>query len=491
MCPGQEDQPMPEPSSSKPGPAEAASRHDAALASIARKPDDLDAILELAAAMLSMGGGGIARCHLAEAAERCETGDARWMDIRLTTARICHNEGLPEEALELLDGLERIASPKIAAKIRFLRCKSHIRAGQLEEARKGISEIARAGQLDIAAQVMFAELENAEGNHEKARQRFEVVLGNPRIPALTRASTEFMLTNSLNRIGEYDLAFEAAIRANEALAVEFDVDAFEEETERILEWSTPERIKSLPLSSDREERSVFIVGMPRSGTSLLEQIISAHPSGEGIGERFEFNMFHTLLEHRTGLPNPDCIHEGDNAMFDDFAAAYRRMEKSIAPTGNRVTNKALGLDTRLPLVSRVLPGSRAILLRRRPLDNLVSIFMNPINPDQLPWACSMEGLVAGRRRFDRLAERWHELLDIETMPIDYEEIVDDAERRIREILQFLDMDFDQSAVDFHDSGRVVMTPSWDQVNQPINRNAVDRWRRYERHIGPLIEAFGE
>ena len=473
------------------GPAKAVIQHEEALAKLAEHPDDIDAITNQAKAMVSMGGGGYARCLLTEAAELCKSRDAQWISIRLQTARLCHNEGLAEEALELLEGLERISDPKTGNAVLMLRGRCLLRAGRFDETRKTIGDMVRLGKFGNAAQTMIAEVDAAEGNHDRARSRLEQLLKSKEVSDAARAPMEFLLATSLDRIGDHDAAFEAARRANDILAPEFDAAEFEAETDRLLKWSTPERIRSLPLSSDRETRSIFIVGMPRSGTSLLEQIISAHPMGEGIGERFEFNMFQALLAHRTGLPHPECIEAGDTSIFDEFAAAYRTMEKSIAPTASRVTNKALGLDLHLPLISRVLPGSRAILLQRSPLDNLVSIFMNPINPESLPWSCSMEGLIAGRRRFDRLTEHWHEVLEIETLPLRYEDLVDDPEARIREVLEFLEIEFDESSVDFHKSSRVVMTPSWSQVNRPMNRDAVDRWRRYERHIGPLIEAFGE
>ena len=466
-------------------------KHEEAAARLAVDPDDIDAIVSQASSMVSLGGGGLARCRLARAAELCELRSAKWIGVRLQTAKLCLNEGLAEEALELIEGLERISDPKTANSVLLLRARCLLRTGRFEETRKIIGDIVRSGKFGFSAQTLIAEIDAAEGNHDRASSRLEQLLKSEEPSDVSRASMGFLLATSLDRIGDHDAAFEAARRANEILRPDFDVAEFEAETERLLKWSTPERIRSLPLSTDREPRSIFIVGMPRSGTSLLEQIISAHPRADGIGERFEFNMFQTLLAHRTGLPHPECLEAGDPSTLDEFAAAYRTMERSIAATADRVTNKALGLDLRLPLISRVLPGSRAILLQRRPLDNLVSIFMNPINPSSLPWSCSLEGLIAGRRRFDRLTEHWHDVLEMETLPLRYEDLVDDAEARIREVLEFLDIGFDESSVDFHSSGRVVMTPSWSQVNQPMNRDAVDRWRRYERHIGPLIEAFGE
>ena len=92
---------------------------------------------------------------------------------------------------------------------------------------------------------------------------------------------------------------------------------------------------------------------------------------------------------------------------------------------------------------------------------------------------------------ERFTDRWADILEMKILPLDYEDLVDDAEGKITDVLDFLGIGFDRSSVDFHKSDRVVMTPSWNQVSRPMNRDAVDRWRRYERHLGPLIEAFGE
>ena len=491
MSQGDEDQFGVDPTSICQGTDDAVNRYEQARKRITENPRDVEAIDDQASAMLFLGAGGSARCRLMEAAELCDRNDTRWLGIRLQTARICYNEGLIVEALELLDGLERIADPRAHKEILLLRGRSLISASRYEEARSVIRDIAVSGNLGPAAQVLIAELDVAGGERDRASTRLRHLLRNPELDSWSRAGMGFTLAGLLEKLGDHDAAFEAAQAANDALNPDFDAAGFEAETERLLAWCTPERIGSLPISTDHGTRSVFIVGMPRSGTSLLEQIISSHPRGDGIGERFEFNMFSTLLAHRTGLINPAFLGTADSSMLDEFARDYRTMERSISPTADRVTNKALGLDAHLPLISRVLPGSRAVLLQRRPLDNLLSIFMNPINPRVIPWSCSLDGLIAGRRRFDRLTRHWHEVLEMETLPLRYEDLVDDSEARIREVLDFLEIEYDPATLDFHTSDRVVMTPSRNQVSRPINRDAVDRWRCYERHIGPLVDAFGE
>lgn len=470
---------------------EAAASFESAKARLDADPDDITAITDQARAMMRLGAGATARNHFTRAAAGHEEGSAKWIQLRVQIARICLQEGLADEAIELLEGLDRIADVKTVVSIRVMRARCFIRTRRYDETRATIGELTRSGNLNVSVHALLADLDVAEGNRERARTRLEQITRNPAMTGQTAAAIQFQLATILDRLGEYDEAFASATRGNELLGAKFDLPAFEAETEAILDWATPETIASLPVSSDREARSVFIVGMPRSGTSLLEQIIAAHPESDGIGERIEFNMYSTLLDHRTKLDFPQSLSAADPGSLDEFAAMYRSMENSIAPTGSRVTNKALGLDRVLPLVSQVLPGSHAILLRRRPLDNLLSIYMHSINPTYLPWTCCLEGLIAARRRFERLTDRWAEVLEMKTLPLNYEDLVDDAEGRIAEVLDFLGIGFDRSSVDFHKSDRVVMTPSWNQVSRPMNRDAVDRWRRYERHLGPLIEAFGE
>lgn len=465
--------------------------HDESVAALVESPDDPVRLAALADSIRRMGAGATARPILQRAIELHQPSTARWTSLRIQLARLCHHEGLIEESLELLDGLDRVASGKAKLQLLQVRTKNLVRARRFDEARLAVREVVSLGGTSFVAQSLMAEIEIGERDDERAAKRLEGLVARESLDRKNRATLAFHLGRLRDRAGDHDGAFEAATLANELLESPFDLDRFEAETEAILAWSTRERIASLPRGTDESERSLLIVGMPRSGTSLLEQIIAAHPEGGGAGERGEFRMFRSLLEHRTGRPYPDCLADATPSMLDEFATTYRAMEDANVPGSGRITNKALELDPLLPLVSRVVPGSKAIILSRNPLDNLLSIYMHEINPAFLPWSCSLEGLVAARRRFDRLRERWLEVLEIDLLPLDYEDLVDAPEARIQEVLEFAGLGFDRSSVDFHESDRTVMTPSWNQVNRPINRAAVDRWRNYERHLGPVLEAFPE
>ena len=313
-------------------------------------------------------------------------------------------------------------------------------------------------------------------------------MANEGIEARTRSYLGFLLSRACDGLGDHDSAFGHAALANRLLDARFDIEAFDAETEAILH-ELPAGVDLPHASASHGERSVFIVGMPRSGTSLLEQIVDAHPDGGGIGERNEPSMLLRLLEHRTGRSHPRCLPEATAPDLDDLAAVYEKMESRLQPRVRRVTNKVLGLDRLLGFVSMMLPDCRAIVLRRQPLDNLLSIFLNPLAPEWTPWACSLEGLVAARRRFDRLTAHWLETLQIPMLEMEYETLASNPESSIGSLLGFLDLPPDESALAFHRSGRTVMTPSRDQVNRPMNRESIERWRRYRSHIGPLLEAF--
>ena len=474
---------------------DAAALHDDAAARLAADPDDPRALLDLASSCLSMGGTARAIPLI----ERAEALERPGVDVIISKAEALQVLGLLEDARAVAAELVGTAPPEIVmrAKQVDIRCLMLLR--RFDDAAEAIGDLLRSGG-GVAALELLADLDEARGDRTKARDRLRAALHNPAVGKGSRASMAYKIARLSDKLGDHDEAFEAATLGSTLGEATFDRAAYEAETEALLATFAGDRIAALPRATVHDDRPVFIVGMPRSGTTLLEQIIVAHPQAAGIQERFEIQMSGELLAHRAGTDFAAAIPAATPAMLDDFASSYLDMIDDLVPRldraagvgpsrPRRVVNKALNLDRLTGFIGMMLPGARVIIIRRNPLDNLLSVHLNPMSPSANPWTASMEGLVAARRRFDRLTAHWEKVLDVPVMSLDYEDLVADPEPRIRAILDFLDLPFDAACLSSHRSDRTVMTPSRDQVNKPINTTAVERWRRYERHIGPLLEAF--
>jgi hypothetical protein len=235
---------------------------------------------------------------------------------------------------------------------------------------------------------------------------------------------------------------------------------------------------------------VFIVGMPRSGTSLVEQILSCHPQVHAAGELREISR----LAKDLGLNFEDTDPDVSDSMLDGdrFTAASEGHLQSLrarAGDATRVTDKMPYNMVNLGLISLLFAGARVIHCRRDPLDSCVSCyFVNFERGNFHTFDLRHMGLYY--RRYERLMTHWRNVLDLAMLDVSYEAHVEDPEGTCREILAFLDLDWDPACLRFHASKRYVKTASRDQVNKPIYRSSVGRWRNYEKHLGPLKEALG-
>ena len=156
-----------------------------------------------------------------------------------------------------------------------------------------------------------------------------------------------------------------------------------------------------------------------------------------------------------------------------------------------MVNKALGLERTLGWMARVLPNSRIVRIDRDPRDNLLSIHQHPLSPKLYPWATSLEHLVRVQAGFTRLMDHWESVLPTPILAMRYESLVDDQEGETARLLHHLGLEADDACLNFHESERAVLTPSHDQVRQPMNRRGIGRWRRYAHHLGPVLAAHPE
>lgn len=241
------------------------------------------------------------------------------------------------------------------------------------------------------------------------------------------------------------------------------------------------------------EQPVFIVGLPRSGTTLTEQILSAHPRLHGAGELPDLSRIAAR-----------CISDGeepwqaacrlDEASSRERAHDYLKALRDGAPDDClRISDKSPLNFFHLALVALLFPNARVVHCRRDVRDNALSIWMENFNPDQL-YATDFDDLAFFHAEYERLMAHWRNVLPVQILDVRYEATVQDVEAQARRLLSFLDVPWDARCLDFHRNDRAVQTPSRWQVRQPIYTGSIGRWRHYAPHIGrgkqaPQPDAF--
>lgn len=404
-------------------------------------------------------------------------------------AQYAWTAGRLEAALDILADVPATSDARTRAAAIFLQTRCLARLGRIPEARDAIRELTRLEGRGLRSQWLIADVNASAGDHEGARDRYAAILKDPRVPPPIRLSVAFGLARACDRLGDAPNAWKAAELGNRLLNARFDAASHARETDAIIESVTPSWFDSLARGSNEDARPVFVVGLPRSGTSLVEQIIASHPRGAGVGERGDPIHAAARLVHRTGTPFPGCLEKATTADLDEIADRYIAMLDGAGFDADRIVNKALGLERVLPLVAAAMPACRIVFVERNPRDQILSSYLHQLRGTGLRWATRLEDLVAARRAFDRLADHLPDVLPVPVHRLRYEDLVADQARTTEDLLAFLGLDPDPACLAFHEHRRAVMTPSFDQVNKPLDDAAVDRWRAYKSHLGPVLDAF--
>ena len=229
---------------------------------------------------------------------------------------------------------------------------------------------------------------------------------------------------------------------------------------------------------------ILIVGLPRSGSTLIEQILASHTLVEGTSELPVLGkLSESIGQYRTdGIKYPEAVKDLRNKDWRAYGQQY--IEETQR---HRVTDKPFFTD-KLPnnfpqvgLLSLILPNAKVINARRHPFDSCLGSYKQLFSKGQ-NFTYDMLDLAHYYQLYDAMMKHWHEVLPGKVLDVHYEETVDDLENQVRRILDFCDLPFEQSCVDFHQTERAVKTASSEQVRQPIYTGALGTWRRYEKHL---------
>lgn len=295
-----------------------------------------------------------------------------------------------------------------------------------------------------------------------------------------------------NDAKDHDRAYEHFAKGKAIAGKDFDLAAYRRRVDGLIETFTPfffmERREAFGRSS---EVPVFIVGMPRSGTTLTEQIAASHPRIYGAGELSHMRHMAIDLNYESSSPGfLTGMRDMSARKSQDLADDYLYQITKTGGDAMRIIDKMPHNFELLGLVALLFPRARIIHCRRDPLDNCVSCFTNRFSENH-GYNTDLRQLGAYYREYKRLMDHWRRVLPLPMLEIDYQEMIDDQETQSRRLIDFLGLDWDPACLDFHKTERTVQTISRWQVRQPIYKTSVKRWKDYEKHIGPLKEALGD
>jgi tetratricopeptide (TPR) repeat protein len=363
------------------------------------------------------------------------------------------------------------------------------RAGDYESVERLIKPIMDAQAESPAMAVTYARMLQHYGRHEEAAALATRHLANTELDPTSRHFLCEMAAKSFEKLGQFDRAFAAFSDSNALKALPFSPQEYVAGFDDLIATFSKANLVRLPRSRLRSDLPIFIASMPRSGSTLVEQIIHAHPQAHGAGEIPEFEKAVTSLQHYLGSmqPYPACLGDFKQSHADDLAKTYLDELRAYDQRAKRITNKHLNNYHRLGMVELLLPGARVVHVKRDPLDNCFSIFMAQISTFAYPWSTDLGNVALAHRQYERMMAHWHEVLSTPILDVQYEDLVEDTETWIRRIIDFCGLPWDDKCLRYYEADRSVMTLSYDQVRKPIYKSAVKRYEKYDQFLGPLKE----
>lgn len=305
-----------------------------------------------------------------------------------------------------------------------------------------------------------------------------------------RAMLHFALGKAHDDTGETDRAFASLVEANRIARdlVRFDEAADEQAFRQVEEKFTPDFVGARAGRGNPSELPIFVVGFPRSGTTLIEQILAAHPTVFGAGE---VSILPDIVAHDEALLRSAATPESDAVDLPRLGTLYLDKLANLAPDATRITDKNPDNGAVLGFVHLMLPKARLIHVTRDPLDTCLSCFTLRFVGNNSPFSYDLGELGRRFRRYEKIMRHWQQVLPAGSiLQVRYEDLVADFEPQIRRMLDFCGLSWDARCLAFHQATRAVRTASATQVRQSLYSSSIGRWRRYERHLGPLIEALG-
>jgi len=355
------------------------------------------------------------------------------------------------------------------------KAMGYIGSGKVDQAQEVIDAAAGIANPHPLVLIARGKLARTQNRPSEAIEHLKAVLEDPGALDRHQRSARFELGHCYDALGAYDQAFEIFRRANAGHEPGKILHP-----ESVLNVWSGQLLDALPPLDFGSQRPVFIVGMPRSGTTLTEQVLSAHPGVAGVGE------CPLIANQMLRKPPASLTCEDVRRNAEEYLAF---LEKRVGTGPERVIDKHMGMERTLGLISRMFPRAKVIECRRDPIDSCLSSYFQNFGSN-VSYSRDLGQLGRQYVAHRRVMDHWRAVLEMEILVSPYEQLVSDFEPGARRLVEYIGLPFHENCLRFHRSRDHVATASAVQVRSPIYRSSAQRWRNYEKHLGPLIDALG-
>ncbi|MEZ0224836.1 MAG: sulfotransferase [Alphaproteobacteria bacterium] len=401
------------------------------------------------------------------------------------------SQGMNEKARQAFDKALELDADNMGAKMGIGNLM--LESGNLKEAEAIFRTAADTGKDHIGALFSLIQAKKVKPGDKELAALEEEGRNIAKLPESKATYIHFALGKAYDDLGEADKAFPHFIEGcrMKRKRLHYDANAKEQSFARVREVFSADFIKSHQGQGFRSDAPIFVLGMPRSGTTLTEQIIASHPDVHGAGEIFDLLDIAGSRPKPNETPFPENMLSASPKQLEDMGRRYATGLQARNPKAKKITDKMPINFLHIGLIHLILPEAKIVHVSRHPLDTCISCFTRLFAHNQ---DCTYDLKELGRfyRSYSDTIKHWRKVLPKNAFyDVRYEDLVEDTETQSRKLIEYCGLDWNDACMEPHKHERSIKTASVTQVRQPVYKTSVARWKKYEKFLGPLIEGLGD
>ena len=409
-------------------------------------------------------------------------------DVHYSFAVVLGIQGHAEAAIEHYREASR-QSPDFTAAV-MGEARMLAKQGKLDAARACFRPFADRRSSDPSVAIAYSYLVRNDDERRESIDMMQQMLKTKDIAM--RQSLYFRLGDLYDDLEAYDMAFENYRHANQLVGKTYDRAVSVQFNRNVIEGFTARKYAAMPRSTNTSDMPVFVVGLPRAGKTLAEQMLASHSRVTGAGELEDFRKIAEAIAKETGAAFPLGIEKLTVKQLDDYANQYLEKLKSGVHQGTtRVVNTMPDNYMYLGLIKLLFPQAHLIHLQRNPLDQCLECYFKKFHQaEKYAYTSKLDDLAFVYAHYIQLMNHWTDVLGLSVLDVRYETLVLEPEASCRALLEYVGLEWDPRCLNFHHTGTSRLLQ--DQLfREPLDTRFIDRWKHYDKYIGPLEEALAQ